>query len=159
VSIGRIEGGYRRNVIADATKLYGTIRCLDEGIRSSMPERVERIVAGICAAHRAEHTLSFAFGYPAVMNDAALTDSVMRIAREVPELRGVEELAVPTMGAEDFAYFAAVAPGCMIRLGCASPEDADPASLHSPEFRLDESALSGGVALLRALAHRLPRSI
>jgi amidohydrolase len=159
VSIGRIEGGYRRNVVADKTTLSGTIRCLDEEIRRTIPQSVERIVAGICAAHRAEHTVSFEFGYPAVMNDGALTDAVMRIARDVPELRGVEELKVPTMGAEDFAYFAAIAPGCMIRLGCASPDDPDPASLHSPEFRLDESALAGGVALLRALAHRLPRSI
>jgi metal-dependent amidase/aminoacylase/carboxypeptidase family protein len=71
-------------------------------------------------------------------------------------VRGVTELARPTMGAEDFAYFAAAAPGCMIRLGCAAAGDAQPASLHSPEFHLDEGALPAGVALLRALAFRLP---
>jgi metal-dependent amidase/aminoacylase/carboxypeptidase family protein len=59
------------------------------------------------------------------------------------------------MGAEDFAYFAQAVPGCMIRLGCASPDDPQPASLHSPEFNLDERALATGVALLRALAFQL----
>jgi len=156
VSIGRIEGGYRRNVIADATKLLGTVRCLDEDVRRSMPERIERIVAGICAAHRASHEIDVEFGYPSVHNDALLTEEVMRVASEVTEVREVIELERPTMGAEDFAYFAAAAPGCMIRLGCAAPGDAAPASLHSPEFHLDESALPAGVALLRALAFRLP---
>jgi metal-dependent amidase/aminoacylase/carboxypeptidase family protein len=59
------------------------------------------------------------------------------------------------MGAEDFAFFAAAAPGCMIRLGCAAPGDDHAASLHSPEFRLDESAMPTGTALFRALAFRL----
>jgi amidohydrolase len=155
LAIGRIEGGYRRNVIADLTTMSGTVRCLDEDVRRTMPERIERVVSGICAAHRASYAFDFIPGYPSVHNDAALTQTVMQIAATVPEVRGVKELAEPTMGAEDFAYFAARAPGCMIRLGCAAPDDLQPASLHSPEFRLDESALPVGVALLRALAFGL----
>jgi amidohydrolase len=156
VSIGRIEGGYRRNVIADVTTMLGTVRCLDEQVRQSIPARIERIVAGICAAHRATHTLAFQFGYPSVHNDAAFTDCVLEIASQLPEVAGVSELARPTMGAEDFAYFAQAAPGCMIRLGSATPGDADAPSLHSPEFKLDESALPAGIALLRALARDWP---
>jgi amidohydrolase len=155
VSIGKIEGGYRRNVIADSTKLSGTVRCLDESIRRDMPERIERIVGGICRAHRARHTIEYLFGYPSVHNDPALAAEVMSIAAGVDEVRAVTELSRPTMGAEDFAFFAAAAPGCMIRLGCAAPDDEQPASLHSPEFLLDETALAAGVAMLRALAFRL----
>src|SRR5579863_7201925 len=84
VSIGRIEGGYRRNVIADKTALSGTYRCLDAAVRRSMPERIERIVAGISAAHRATAHVRFEFGYPPVINDAALASEVMQIARDVP---------------------------------------------------------------------------
>ena len=152
VSIGRIEGGYRRNVVADQTTMHGTIRCLDEGIRASIPARIERIVGGICAAHRATHAVEFEFGYPSVQNDGSLTDAVFTIAQGVDGITAVRELPVPTMGAEDFSYFAAAVPGCMIRLGCAAIGDPDPASLHSPHFRLDERVLPIGVALLRALA-------
>jgi amidohydrolase len=155
ISIGRIEGGYRRNVIADQTLMSGTIRCLDEDVRASIPARIERVVSGICTAHRATHAVEFEFGYPSVRNDPALTDAVIATARGVPELRSVIELPNPTMGAEDFAYFAAAVPGCMIRLGCAAEGDPEPASLHSPQFSLDERALPAGVALLRALALRL----
>lgn len=156
VHVGRIDGGYRRNVVADVTRLSGTVRCLDEAVRGALPERIERIVAGICAAHRATHEIRFEYGYPSVINDAELAKTVAHIAGDVGEVDGVVMLDRPTMGAEDFAYFASAAPGCMIRLGCASPGDPHPASLHSPEFRLDERALSTGLALLRALAHRLP---
>jgi amidohydrolase len=155
ISIGKIEGGYRRNVIADETRMHGTIRCLDETVRAAVAERIERIVAGICEAHRAAHSIDFEIGYPAVKNDPELTDRVMDIAARVPEVSNVHALDRPTMGAEDFSYFAAAAPGCFIRLGCAAPGDTSAPSLHSPEFRVDESTLATGVALFRALAFHL----
>ena len=159
VTVGTIAGGYRRNVIADVTKVGGTIRCLDEEVRGGMPERVERIVKGICEAHRAAYKLDFTFGYPSVVNNPALVDQVEAIAHSVPEVKGVHSMDEPTMGAEDFAYFAQRAPGCYIRLGVCHPVVADPPMTHSPEFRLDESALPTGVALFRALAHSLPSNM
>ncbi|HXW77450.1 MAG TPA: amidohydrolase [Candidatus Eremiobacteraceae bacterium] len=158
VSIGTIEGGYRRNVIADETRLSGTVRTLDERVRATMPERIERIVAGICAAHRARHEVDFTTGYPSVFNDPSLASHIRDVARRVAGSDRVVDLPRPTMGAEDFSYFAQAAPGCMIRLGSASPSDQRPASLHSPHFLLDESTLPVGTALLRALAHDLPRN-
>jgi amidohydrolase len=159
VAIGQIQGGYRRNVIADVTKLSGTVRCLNESIRATIPERIERVVRGICDAHRATHELRFEFGYPSVQNDVALADRIAGIAQSTAGIPAVVTLERPTMGAEDFSYFAQVAPGCMIRLGVASPGDKSPAMLHSPTFRLDEAALTSGVALFRALAQRLPREL
>jgi metal-dependent amidase/aminoacylase/carboxypeptidase family protein len=47
----------------------------------------------------------------------------------------------------------------MIRLGVGRPGDETPPMLHSPNFRLDEAALTSGVALFRALAQRLPREL
>ena len=65
----------------------------------------------------------------------------------------------PSMGAEDFAYFAQQAPGCYLRLGVGFPGDDDPAMTHSPEFRLDERALATGVRAFRALACTLPTRV
>jgi amidohydrolase len=154
VSIGVIHGGYRRNIIADKTVLEGTIRCLDERVRKSIPERLERMVKGICDAHRARYEVEFEFGYPSVYNDPPLVDRACAILRDAGET--VVELPAPSMGAEDFAYFAQAAPGIYLRLGVGFPGVADPPMAHSPEFRLDESALPTGVRTLRALAHGLP---
>lgn len=159
VSVGRIEGGWRRNVIADSTKLSGTIRCLDEGVRGHLPARVERIVRGICQAHGASYTLGFQFGYPSAYNDAALVERIEAIAASTPLVPSVVALPRPMMGADDFAYFAQVAPGCLIRLGVARPGDGDPPMLHSPQFRLDEAALPVGVAIWCALGHKLPAEL
>ena len=154
VSIGVIRGGYRRNIIADQTVLEGTIRCLDEAVRKTVPERLGRIVKGICAAHRARYEIEFEYGYPSVFNDPQLVDRACAVLRDAGETVG--ELREPSMGAEDFAYFAQAAPGVYLRLGCAIPGVPNPPMTHSPEFRLDESALAAGVRAFRALAHALP---
>ena len=154
VSIGLIRGGYRRNIIADKTVLEGTIRCLDEDVRKGIPARLERIVKGICDAHRATYEVEFEFGYPSVMNDPALVERIVSILNDAGET--VQAIPRPSMGAEDFAYFAQRAPGCYLRLGVGFPGDIDPAMTHSPEFRLDERALATGVRTFRTLAHTLP---
>ncbi len=157
ISIGVIRGGYRRNIIADRTVLEGTIRCLDEAVRKGIPGRLERIVKGICDAHRASHDIEFEFGYPSVFNAPELVDRAVSILREAGAT--VVMIPEPSMGAEDFAYFAQQAPGCYLRLGVGFPGDDDPAMTHSPEFRLDERALATGVRAFRALARTLPTRV
>lgn len=65
-----------------------------------------------------------------------------------------------SMGAEDFARYLDVAPGALLRLGCAGSDAGT--DLHSASFRLDESALEVGlkVALngLAALMNSPPLS-
>ncbi|HXW50811.1 MAG TPA: amidohydrolase [Candidatus Acidoferrales bacterium] len=158
VSIGTINGGYRRNVIADRTEIGGTIRCFSDELRESMPARLRRIADGIANAHGATVELDYAWGYPPVRNDERLTRLVAAIAQSTPGLTSVE-LPAPRMGAEDFAYFAQAVPGCMLRLGVAPPGEQAPAMLHSPQFRLDESALRSGVKIFCELALRLPQEL
>ncbi len=156
VGIGTIHGGYRSNIIADRTEITGTVRCFNEEVRASIPQRIERIARGICSAHGAEFSLRYDMGYPSVHNDSRLCNLVADVIRGAPEVRDVVELPVPRMGAEDFAYFAQAVPGCMLRLGVAPAHERDPAMLHSPHFRLDERALRTGVCVFRELALRLP---
>ncbi len=159
LSIGTLHGGYRRNIIADHTEIGGTIRCLNEAVRATVPDRIQRIVAGICSAHGASYDLEIERGYPAVINDAALVDRIRTIAGAVNEIPAVIELTAPSMGAEDFAYFAQAVPGCMARIGVGFPECDDPEMLHSPRFRLNEDALASGVAFFAALARVLPQQL
>lgn len=159
LSIGTIQGGYRRNVIADRTEIGGTVRCFSHELRASMPERLRRIAGGIASAHGASCEVSYDWGYPPVVNDPQLTRLIAGIAERTPGLGGVVELPAPRMGAEDFAYFAQAVPGCMLRLGVAPPGQDNPAMLHSPQFRLDETALRSGVRTFCELALRLPQEL
>lgn len=146
VTVGTIEGGYRNNVIADEVALSGTLRAHDPVVRNELEARVRRIVSGVATAYNVEADVRVVRGYPPVINDATLAREFSRYLSKHESLR-VEE-PDPTMGAEDFAYFAQRAPGLLMRLGVRSEESGAVHPLHSALFRLDERALPHGIAAL-----------
>jgi amidohydrolase len=150
VTIGTIRGGYRNNVIADAVEMSGTLRAFDPQIRDGLEARVRRIVDGVALAYGATAELRVLRGYPPVVNDAALAEDFSTYVREHTGIR-VERM-MPTMGGEDFAYFAQRVPGLQIRLGVRSERAGSIHPGHSPEFRIDEDALPVGVETLVAFA-------
>jgi amidohydrolase len=150
VTIGTIAGGYRNNVIADEVKMTGTLRAHDPSIRDGLEARVLRIVNGVAQAYGATAEIRIDRGYPPVVNDTALAESFASYMRANSGLR-VERMP-PTMGGEDFAYFAQRVPGLHVRLGIRSEAAGSVYPGHSAEFRIDESALPAGVQTLVAFA-------
>ncbi|HVA26587.1 MAG TPA: M20 family metallopeptidase [Candidatus Baltobacteraceae bacterium] len=150
VTIGTIEGGYRNNVIADEVKMSGTLRALDPAIREGLEARVRRIVEHVAAAYGATAEIQIVRGYPPVLNNEALAENFARYMQANAEVR-VDRLP-PTMGGEDFAYFAQRVPGVHVRLGIRSEAAQSTFPGHSAEFRIDEAALPFGVQTLVAFA-------
>jgi amidohydrolase len=150
VTIGTIEGGYRNNVIADRVKMTGTLRTQNPAVRDGWAAKARRIIDGVAAAYGAKATLEMFYGYPVVINDPTLTAAF----REAILARGdiAVESPPPTMGGEDFSYFAERAPGLLVRLGIRNEAAGITVSGHSPEFRVDEGALPTGAATLVAFA-------
>ena len=150
VTVGTISGGYRNNVIADEVKMSGTLRAHDPEIRNELESRVRRILDGVAAAYGVKAELQVNYGYPPVVNNVALAENFskyMKAHSSVPVHR-----PAPTMGAEDFAYFAQRVPGVHVRLGIRNDETGAVHSGHSPLFRIDEAALPVGVQTLVAFA-------
>ncbi len=150
VTIGTIEGGYRNNIIADRVTMTGTFRSQDASVRANLEARARRIVDGVAAAYGARATLEVIYGYPAVHNDEELAASFrayMARASRIPV-----ESPPPTMGGEDFAYFAERVPGLLIRHGIRSDAAGSVHPGHSPEFRVDEAALAYGIETLVCFA-------
>jgi amidohydrolase len=150
VTIGTIAGGYRNNVIADEVIMNGTLRAHDPTIRDGLEARVRRIVNGVANAYGAAAEIRIDRGYPPVVNDSALAESFAAYMRANSGLR-VERMP-PTMGGEDFAYFAQRVPGLHVRLGIRSEAAGSVYPGHSAEFRIDEAALPTGVQTLVAFA-------
>jgi amidohydrolase len=149
VTIGTIQGGYRNNVIADRVQLTGTLRTHDPEIRTVAQEKIRRIVDGVAEAYGARAELEMLLGYPPVVNDAELAEAFAAYMRA----NGfIVERPAPTMGGEDFAYFAQRVPGVMVRLGIYNETVGSVHSGHSPQFRLDEAAIPTGIAALVAFA-------
>jgi amidohydrolase len=150
VTIGQIEGGNRGNIIPDTVLMVGTIRSLNPDTRTDVHERVRRIAENIAEANGAEAEVTIDLGYAVTVNDPALTE------RMTPSLRRVAgdgvTLMPPTLGAEDFSYFAQEAPGLFLALGVAPDDPALVHPNHSPYFYADERALPIGVRALASLA-------
>lgn len=153
VTIGTIEGGYRNNVIADRVAMTGTIRTHDPAVRDGVEARVRRIAGGVAAAYGATADVSIVYGYPPVVNDAALAGA---FASYLPERTGIPVVRLaPTMGGEDFAFFAQRVPAVMVRLGIYDEAVGSVHSGHSPQFRFDEAAIPTGIATLVAFAEAI----
>jgi len=155
VTIGKIEGGTRNNIIPDSVAMKGTLRALDPEMRLQLQERVKRTAEDI--AHSAGATVKVSFGqhnaYPVTANDPKLTQRMLPTLQRVAGPGKLLEVP-PILGGEDFSFFAQEIPGLYVFLGSRPPNE--PAegfpSNHSPRFHIDESILKLGVKTLTHLA-------
>jgi len=150
VSVGTFNGGKRWNIIAGEAVLTGTVRTLDAETWAEIPERFERIVAGICDANRATFDLEYQRIAPVVENDAALTAfAVQSLSRSLGADHVLE--VPPIMAAEDFAYFQQKVPGVYFFLGVANAAEGWTDYVHTPTFRPDEAGIVTGVTAAASL--------
>jgi amidohydrolase len=150
VTVGTINGGYRNNVIADEIKMTGTFRAHDPQIRDGLEARARRILEGVASAYGVTVQLDVLYGYPPVVNHVKLAENFLHYMNEQNAI--AVESPPPTMGAEDFAYFAQCVPGVHVRLGIRNEQFGSTVSGHSPQFRVDEGALPVGVQSLVSFA-------
>jgi amidohydrolase len=154
VSVTRIAGGTTTNVIPGSVDLEGTVRTLDPALRARMPELLERIVAGVTAAHGARYTWEYERGYRPVVNDAQATALLRRaVIRALGEEVLIE--ATPTMGAEDFSAYQQRVPGAFFFVGARNEQRGIVHPHHHDRFDLDERALDHGTRIFVAAAHEL----
>jgi amidohydrolase len=153
VSVGRVTGGERSNVIAGSVDLEGTIRTKAPGMRRRVPAMIKRILRSICAAYGAAGKFEYRRGYPPVVCDPELSVLVTSACSDI--LGRSKTITSPglEMGGEDFAYYARKVPGVMIFIGVGDPAGGAPCFLHHPQFDIDEAALAKGVAALTYSAY------
>jgi amidohydrolase len=150
VSVGTLNAGNRWNIIADEAVLTGTVRSLDPETWEEIPERFERVVAGICQANRATYELDYARIAPVVNNDEKLSGFAKASLSNGLGKDKVLEVP-PIMAAEDFAYFQQQVPGVYFFLGVANAAEGWTDYVHTPTFRPDEAAIVTGVTAAASL--------
>jgi amidohydrolase len=161
ITIGQIEGGTARNVIAGRVMLKGTVRTRDPAAEKLVEEAVRRIVSGVAESMRLEHELTWVRQVPVLKTDAGVTARTVAAMREVVGGDRVIRLDEPTMGSEDFAWFAERVPAAHLRIG-SKIEGVD-TSVHRADYRCDERVIGIGVrvvtrVVLDLLEERLSRS-
>ncbi|MGC9323314.1 MAG: M20 metallopeptidase family protein [Desulfomonilia bacterium] len=151
VNIGTFHGGTASNVIAETVELTGTVRCLDEQIRKTIPERMKRILGGITQSLRGDFELEYVPGYPVTVNDARMTDLVERIAVDVVGTESVFEVPA-TMASEDMSFYLQRIPGSYFYVGGGNFERGICEPHHNARFDFDERALLIGTTMLSRIA-------
>ena len=140
VTIGKINGGYNFNVIADQVSMQGTTRAYTEKNRQLIKTRMSELLDGIGNAFNAKIKLNYKDGYPPVINNEECATKLLSAATKVVgDGAGNPYLS---MGGEDFSYFVNEKPGCFFFIGSA-PKDRELLSTphHCSHFDIDEEAL------------------
>ena len=150
VTVGRFTSGTTFNVIPDEAILEGTIRCFDAAVRKSMPERLERIISGLCAAYLVEYTLEYHWQYPPTVNDPQINSIVRETGHALLGAENVIEHDI-VMWAEDMSFMQELRPGAYFLVG-ARGDERTAYPHHNARFDIDERALDVGYRMMVALA-------
>jgi amidohydrolase len=147
VTIGKINGGHARNVIAPRVELEGTVRTLDAAVREQVHAAIGKIIAGVCEAYGARSQVEFIAGGRPVLNDESLIPHLRSAVHTVlgePAL----QIAGPSMWGEDFSFYSELVPSLFFWLGVGNEGKGIVHGLHHPLFDMDEDALPIGAGLL-----------
>lgn len=149
VSICQFHSGSGPTSIPDQAVLEGTMRCLDEQIRTQIKERLCQVAEHTAQAFGCGCRCDFLEGsLPALNNDPDTVKKLLTSAEKVLGKEAVCELSGPVMGAEDFSFFAeTVKRTVFFRLGLDSSED-EARVLHNSHFDFNDDAIPFGIAVL-----------
>ncbi|BAR06904.1 N-acyl-L-amino acid amidohydrolase [Scardovia inopinata] len=139
LTLGKIQAGRARNIIAGHAHIEGTIR----GLSQNTIQRIDDQLLALCRGLEEAYSVTVSCrlhqgGYLPVVNDPHLTKNLIHIMKALP---GVDYSTVePAMTGEDFGYLLARFPGTMFWLGVD-----DESCLHTATFNPKESAIGKGV--------------
>ncbi|NJB85346.1 amidohydrolase [Lewinella marina] len=153
ISIGKIQGGVRSNIIPEEVTLIGTIRTLDEDMKADIFDKIRRTATNIAASSGAEAVVTIDKGYPVTYNDPEMTERMLPTVKATVGEENVHLVNAVT-GAEDFSFFAREVPSVFLFLGGMAPEmdRSEAPGHHTPDFVIDERGLIHGVQLYTNLA-------
>lgn len=146
------DGTY--NVIPDKVYLKGTMRTFNEKERKSIKNKIKKICSEVAREMNVKARVFIEEGYPVLINDVSLTESLKKTAVEFMGDDKVKDIP-QMMTAEDFAWYSHKTRACMYRIGTSNVEKGIDSKQHTPTFDIDEDALKIGVELMAYLAMKL----
>ena len=149
LTVGIFRSGERFNIIPGEAYLEGTVRTYNPEVRTTVERRMREILDGITKANGATFEMEYQKNAPATVNNPALTQKVQPLLEKILGAGNVKTVE-PSMGGEDFAYFADEVPGFFYRLGTLKPGTTS-GGLHTPTFRGDDSAVPVGIRVMSRL--------
>ena len=145
LTIGKIDSGFRSNVISQSARISGTIRWFDNEIYGIILNRIDQILRGIETSFDVKCSFKLTSNVvpPVVNSDEQCVFNVKSAVEQVltngneketekenenendngSNNTSIIENAKATMVSEDFSYFLEKRPGCFFLLGCGMDDD------------------------------------
>ena len=145
ITVAKINGGVRPNIIAEECTLQGTIRTLDSDMQKDIWERIRKTATDIAAASGATVEVSIDTKTLVTYNNPDLVKMMLPSLQKATNGNIGERNWVT--GAEDFSYYGTKAPAFFFYLG-GMPKGNNPdkaPSHHTADFYIDDSMLDVGV--------------
>lgn len=143
ITLGKLQAGTIRNVIAGQARIEGTIRGLNQKMILEIDQRLKDICEGISRSYNMHVNLDLnQGGYWPVENDPELTKRFISYMKENPQVDFIE--TQPAMTGEDFGFLLAKFPGTMFWLGVG-----DDSQLHSATLTPDEKSIQKGIEAIK----------
>jgi len=142
LKFGKFQSGTVRNALSAHTHMEGSLRAFQDEVFEGLQSGLREIGKQVGSDYGCQVKIHFSSGYPAVMNPGELYDRVRKL---VP----FQELAEPSMTAEDFSWYQRSLPGLFFFLGVG-----DTPALHADTFDFDESVLASGADFFESLTEK-----
>src|SRR6185295_10730543 len=155
VTIGRINGGTVRNIIASSVEMNASVRTLESAIADKVEAAVRRLLEGLKTGLRVDYDIKWTKLTPVLRNDKPTMLRVLNVAREMLGPANVIEMPAPSMGSEDYAWFAEQVPSAHLRIG--SKIDGHETAIHRTDYQLNEKMIPLGTKLMTRAVLELMR--
>lgn len=146
LTVAKINGGVRFNIIPEEVNMEGTLRTLDAKMLEEVHQRMKFTAAKIAEASGATAEVTFYERTLVNYNNPELTEKMIPSLITAAGKENVRPMNWVT-GGEDFSYFGTKAPSFFFYFGgmnrSMDAKDAPPH--HTPDFMIDDSRLFTGV--------------
>ena len=146
ITVGKINGGVRENIIPEELTMAGTIRTLDSQMQKDVHEKIRITATKIAEAMGASVEVSFENKTLVTYNTPELVKKMLPSLEKAAGKENISETEWTT-GAEDFSFFGEKVPSFFFNVG-GMPKGMnkkDAAPHHTPDFFIDDSRLDVGV--------------
>lgn len=146
VTVGKIEGGVRNNIIPEEVRMLGTIRTLDSKMQEEVHAQFRQVATKIAEAAGATVEIDIDTKTLVTYNDPQLMERMLPALKRNLGSDKVKEREWVT-GAEDFSYYGTKAPALFFYLG-GMPAGTDPKDApahHTADFYVDDAGMKTGI--------------
>lgn len=151
LSIGKFHGGTVANIISKYTDLALTFRYYKPEVRDAVKKALLEHAKGVSMMYEVDVDVQMDDKVNATYNDPIAVDKVKTAFTKFADSTSLKQYE-PIMSSEDFSEYLKHAPGCMAWLGIRNEQQECVYYPHHEKFKIDESALKYGVALLFQIA-------